>query len=181
MSGKVTLQFDDASADVFRMETNAAESEQLETRVRAAKRSVTSAGMRVGRTGAMISTAGAIAVAVSWQLPSVMVMPFRILGGLALIFGLLPFSLGWQQAKAGSPFLVALNTPDQVEALFMEEKPLAGDRRSVSVLTGDGRSQSVALPAQQAGELFALLKELRPDAQCDVVVGAQRALAAIKP
>jgi hypothetical protein len=163
------------------METNSAAEPALESRVRAAKRSVTSTGMRVGRTGAMIAAAGGVAIAASWQVPTVMQTPFRIIGVLALLFGLIPFGIGWQQAKAGSPFLVALSTPDQIEAVFMEEKPMAGDRRSVSLLLGDGRSQSVALPAQQAGELFALLKEMRPEAQCEVKIGAQRALAAIKP
>ncbi len=153
----------------------------FDARVRAAKRSVTSSGMRIGRNGAMISAAGAMLILAAWKLPEVMQVPARVVGAVALMFGMVPFILGWQQSKAGSPFLAALSTPDDVEALFMEEKPLAGDRRSVSVLLGDGRTQSVALEAQQAGELFALIKELRPDAQCDVVLGAQRALAAIKP
>ncbi len=153
----------------------------LEARIRAAKRSVTTTGLRVGRTGAMISGAGAIALLSTWKLPEVMQSPVRILGVLALLFGCVPFAIGWQQAKAGSPFLSALNAPESVEALLMEEKPMAGDRRSICVLLGDGRSQSVALPAQQAGELFTLIKELRPDAQCEVLLGAQRALAALKP
>jgi hypothetical protein len=153
----------------------------IEARVKAAKRSVTTSGMRVGRSGAMISTVGIFAIALASQLPSALTTPIRVVGLLAVLFGIVPFMLGWQQAKAGSPFLTALSQPGDVDAVLMEEKALAGDRRSVSVLLGDGRSQSVALPAREAGELFALIKELRPDAQCDVVLGAQRALAAMKP
>jgi hypothetical protein len=154
----------------------------VEDRVRQAKRSVTSSGMRVGRTGAMISAAGGAALIASFTAaPDALAGPLRVLGALAFLFGILPFALGWKQSKAGSPFLRALSEPQHIEALLMEEKPLAGDRRSLSVLLGDGTSQSVALPAPDAGELFTLVQELNPKAQVEVTAGAQRALAAMKP
>jgi hypothetical protein len=152
-----------------------------EDRVRQAKRTVTTSGMRVGRMGAMVSSAGIALIAASFVAPDGLVTVMRLLGIVAALFGIVPFVLGWNQSKQGSPFLRALSTPADVEALLMEEKPLAGDRRSLSVLLGDGTSQSVALPAQEAGELFTLVQELNPDAQCEVTVGAQRQLAALKP
>jgi hypothetical protein len=154
----------------------------VEERVKSAKRAITSTGMRIGRTGAMISTAGVVAVIVSFTAaPDALATPLRLLGAVAAIFGVLPFMLGWKQSKAGSPFLRGLSNPGDIEALLMEEKPMSGDRRSVSVLLGDGTSQSVALPAADAGELFALVQELNPKAQCEVAPGAQRMLAAMKP
>jgi hypothetical protein len=159
----------------------AASSGSLEDRIREAKRSVTTSGMRVGRMGAMIACVGVAMIGASFIAPSGLQMLMRVLGGAAALFGIVPFMLGWKQAKQGSPFLRALSTPKEVEALLMEEKPLAGDRRSLSVLLGDGTSQSVALPAQEAGELFTLVQELNPAAQCEVTAGAQRQLAALKP
>ncbi len=153
----------------------------LEQRIRRAKRTVTASGMRVGRSGAMVSSAGAALIAASFMAPSSLQLLMRVIGGAAILFGLVPFSLGWKQSKQGSPFLRALSDPTEVEALLMEEKPLAGDRRSLSVLLGDGTSQSVALAADEAGELFTLVQELNPKAQCQVTLGAQRQLAALKP
>ncbi len=153
----------------------------VEDRVRRAKRTVTASGMRVGRTGAMVSSAGLALIAASFAAPTSLQMLMRVLGAAAVAFGMVPFSLGWKQSKQGSPFLRALSDPTEVEALLMEEKPLAGDRRSLSVLLGDGTSQSVALAAHEAGELFTLVQELNPKAQCEVTLGAQRQLAALKP
>jgi hypothetical protein len=131
--------------------------------------------------GAVISSAGVVALIGASKAPMGLENPARFLGVLAMVFGVLPFILGWKQSKAGSPFLRALSEPKEVEALLMEEKPLAGDRRSLSVLLGDGTSQSVALPANEAGDLFTLVQELNPSAQCEVLTGAQRQLAALKP
>ncbi len=153
----------------------------VEDRVRRAKRTVTSSGMRVGRSGAMVSSSGIALIAASFVGPTSLQVLLRVVGGAAVLFGLVPFSLGWKQSKQGSPFLRALSDPAEVEALLMEEKPLAGDRRSLSVLLGDGTSQSVALGAEEAGELFTLVQELNPQAQCEVTLGAQRQLAALKP
>jgi hypothetical protein len=153
----------------------------LEDRIRHAKRSVTTSGMRVGRMGAMVSCVGIAMIGASFVAPSGLQTLMRVLGVAAALFGVVPFMLGWKQSKQGSPFLRALSTPTEVEALLMEEKALAGDRRSLSVLLGDGTSQSVALPAQEAGELFTLVQELNPAAQCEVTIGAQRQLAALKP
>lgn len=129
----------------------------------------------------MVSSAGIALIAASFVAPSSLQTLMRVAGVAAIAFGLVPFSLGWKQSKQGSPFLRALSVPADVEALLMEEKPLAGDRRSLSVLLGDGTSQSVALPADQAGELFTLVQELNPAATCEVLLGAQRRLAALKP
>ncbi len=161
--------------------SSASASGSVEDRIRQAKRSVTTSGMRVGRMGAMIACVGFVLVGASFAAPGGLQAAMRVLGGLAAAFGVVPFMLGWKQSKQGSPFLRALTAPTEVEALLMEEKPLAGDRRSLSVLLGDGTSQSVALPAQEAGELFTLVQELNPQAQCEVTVGAQRQLAALKP
>jgi hypothetical protein len=163
------------------MSVSANSSSALEDRVRQAKRSVTTSGMRVGRMGAMIACVGIALISGSFLAPNGIQTLMRVLGGAAAMFGIVPFMLGWKQSKQGSPFLRALSTPTDVEALLMEEKPLAGDRRSLSVLLGDGTSQSVALPAQEAGELFTLVQELNPKAQCEVTIGAQRQLAALKP
>jgi Flp pilus assembly protein TadB len=157
------------------------ESSSVEDRIRRAKRTVTASGMRVGRSGAMVSSVGIALIAASFAMSGSVQTLMRVAGVVAILFGLVPFSLGWKQSKQGSPFLRALTTPEEIEVLLMEEKALAGDRRSLSLLLGDGTSQSVALAAEEAGELFALVQELNPAAQCEVVLGAQRQLATLKP
>jgi hypothetical protein len=169
------------SMSVAASSASASTAGSLDERIRQAKRSVTTSGMRVGRMGAMIACVGVALIGASFLAPAALQTLMRVVGGAAVLFGIVPFVLGWKQSKQGSPFLRALSAPKEVEALLMEEKPLAGDRRSLSVLLGDGTSQSVALPAQEAGELFTLVQELNPTAQCEVTAGAQRQLAALKP
>jgi hypothetical protein len=149
----------------------------LEARIKGAKRIVVSSGMRVGRTGAMVSALGVVMTGAAFAVQTPVSSVGRVLGIAALLFGLVPFFLGWSVSKAGAPFLRALGERDAVRALLMDARPLAGGRRSLSLLLHDGTHQTVALAASDAYEVLDVVGIQSPAADRGEREAAQRTVA----
>ncbi len=149
----------------------------LETRVKAAKKTIVASGMRVGRSGVMISTLGAVLAVAAWKMKTPVSGLGIAIGVGALLFGLVPFSIGWGLSKAGSPFLRALSDSSVVRALFMDASQLAGGRRSLSLLLTDGTRQTLALKSMEAQEVVDLVGVFSPGAERGERDHAQRVIA----
>jgi hypothetical protein len=149
----------------------------LEARVKAAKKTIVSSGMRIGRVGVMISTLGAVLAVAAWKMQTPVSGLGIAVGVGALLFGLIPFSIGWGLSKAGSPFLRALSDSSTVRALFMDASQLAGGRRSLSLLLTDGTRQTLALKSIEAFEVVDLVGVLSPSSERGEREQAQRVLA----
>jgi hypothetical protein len=149
----------------------------IEVQAKAAKKSIVSSGMRIGRAGVMISTLGAVLAVVAWKVKTPVSGLGIAVGVIALLFGLVPFSIGWGLSKAGSPFLRALTDSSVVRALFMDTSQLGGGRRSLSLLLTDGTRQTLALKSVEAFEVVDVVGALSPGSERGEREQAQRVIA----
>lgn len=154
-----------------------AASSPFDERVKAAKKAVVSSGMRVGRTGMMLSTAGAILAVAAWKIKTPVSGLGVALGIAALLFGIVPFLIGWGMSKAGAPFLRALSEPLATTAVLMDSRVMSGNRRSLSLLLNDGTRQTIALKDSEAREMLDLVGTLSPKAERGERETAQRVVA----
>ena len=149
----------------------------FEERSKAARKIVVQSGMRVGRSGMMLTVLGLGLAITSWQVETAVSKLGIVVGLLAVLFGVIPFLIGWSQSKQGAPFLRALSEPGIVTALLLDSKVLPGNRRSLSLLLNDGTHQTIALKDDDARTVLDVVSKLSPAADSGERDAAQRDVA----
>lgn len=158
-------------ADTELMETS------LEERSKAARKIVVQSGMRVGRRGMMLTVLGLALAIAAWQVETPVSKLGIVVGLAAVLFGIVPFLIGFSQSKQGAPFLRALSEPAIVTALLIDSKTLPGNRRSLSLLLNDGTHQTIALKSEDAHIVLDVVSKLSPEADAGEREAAQRVVA----
>ncbi len=166
---------------MLKEQTNRADGEpmenSLEERSKAARKIVVQSGMRVGRSGMMLTVVG-LGLSIAASQVETPVSKLGIVAGLAaIVSGVIPFLIGWSQSKQGAPFLRALSEPAAVTALLLDTKTLPGNRRSLSLLLNDGTHQTIALKDDDARTVLDVVSKLSPEADAGERESAQRVVA----
>ena len=136
-------------------------------------------GMRVGRSGMLLSCVGVVLALASWKVETPVSTLGIVVGLLAVLVGAFPFAIGWGQSRQGSAFLRAVSEPNATRALLLDLKPLAGNRRSLALLLNDGKRQTLAVTNEQAHTILEVAKAFSPAAEVGEHEAAQRAVAAL--